>query len=32
MIFFTAATLSAMSLTFSLLLKRRTSISKNMIP
>jgi MFS family permease len=32
MIFLTAATLSAMSLTFSLLLKRRTSISKNMIP
>jgi len=32
MIFFTTATLSAMSLTFSLLLKRRTSISKNMIP
>jgi MFS family permease len=32
MIFFTAAALSAVSLTFSLLLKRRTSMYKNIIP
>jgi len=32
MIFFTAAVLSAVSLTFSLLLKRRTSMYKNIIP